>query len=263
MSKLIQRLEQIERSSPTPIGFGSSVVRERLPTMGLIGILSAAGKTPIKKAFGSAVDGLLLENSNPPIPGGFKGGEEQIPWGSRIGKATPEGVAEQRANGCDFLVVGFEGTRLTALPPNGVAYFLELGSDVDDKLLRGLEDLPVDGVYLDLGVKGSSLTLEHLISVAGLRASFSRYLVVKVDGLVSEIELQNLSQIGVNGIAVELNSLSGKKMDQLCDRLGSLSHRRPKRGERSVAVVPSMPGASFTVSHGDGEEDDEGEEIDD
>ena len=261
MSKFLDRLERINRGTPTSLGFGMGARPEKVPSMALLGTLT----DPKKAARGAStlakigVDGALIDGTD------MEGTLEElartlgkVPWGIRVQGLSSEQAVKYREKGCDFLAFQPEGAPLGALGDEDTGYLLCIEPDMDEQSLRAIEDLPVDGVLLPLKSVKPPLTLQHLITIGVVRSAFTKYLLVEIPGALTAEELDGLRDIGVDGLVVDATARPVKELEGLREGLLALPKRhRNKARHSSSALLPRM---AYDPSGGPSREAEEEEE---
>jgi hypothetical protein len=258
MSVLLDRLDRISRGTPTAMGFGAVSRPDKVPSMAMIGLISDRGK-PAEQASTLAkigVDGVLVEGVEKKTAlASLSKALDKVPWGLRLTGIDEEAAGRYREQGCDFLAFGAEGSTLSALEDEDAGYLLCIQSDWDERRLRAIEHLPVDGVVLALQSADPPLTIEHLIAIGSVRGEFSKYLLLEVPGLPTSGELEGLREIGVDGLVVDAALHSAEDLQGLRDRLMALP-KRQRGTKKASAVLPSGAyGAQGTAPDDDDEDD--------
>jgi hypothetical protein len=246
MSKLLSLLESVGQESPTPLGFGIAARRESGIPLACVGILRKPHPRIKKLLAAGCLDGVLIAAKN---VGDAADVPNETPWGIWPDKLSAEGLKKK---GCDFVA---------AYPPqlpvgldDDMALFLVIEPDMDDRSLRTIEDLPVDGVILTSVGFEAPISVQHLMTVGMVRTMFEKHLLVEVPVALSGKELESLRDMGVAGIAIDLQGVSVASLRQLGQRIKELPRKRPPQGTRgSAPYLPSQPTGLA------GEDDDEGE----
>lgn len=265
MSRLIDRLDHIARGAPVALGFATSAVnRERIPSLALLAWVSAPKKNTITALSKVQVDAFILsqrsqetkelEQEVNPLEG--------LTWGVAVEALEREQREAYKAKGSDFIVFGIEGTQADALEEGDTARVLRIPADLEESILRSLEDLPVDVILLQRPGAEGPLTLEHLLAISNVRATMSRYLLLEWDGELTARDLEQLRDLGVDGIVLDASKAAATTFKTLHELIDGLPKRRPKGEQRSMAVLPRMsrmPGGRSRTE----EEEEEGEEYDD
>ena len=145
-----------------------------------------------------------------------------------------------------------------ALSDEEPAYLLSLPLDSEDRVLRAIEDLPVDGVVLSIDSLGGPLDLSQLMALSAVRCMFNKYLLVELPGVVGAGELRGLRDIGVDAVILDVGSVGEEALAGLQAELLNLPRQRKPRSSKSDAMLPRntfrTPGARRQE---DDEDDDE------
>ena len=223
--------------------------------MALIGRLSGNYNQGAKRLARMGVDGALLEG------GGLHAklldvtqALGEVPWGICAGELDSQKADELAQKGCDFFLVNSKGVTVEALKDDRVACMLELPPDPDEALLRAIEDLPVDVVFMSLGSLDTPLILQHLITICSARALFDKYLAVEVPAGLSPKEVEALRDVGVDALVIDAALSSEKEISSLKEILLRVPRQRKSRSER---VNPVLPRGAYDVSSSIQEEDDD------
>ena len=241
MSKLLDRLDRVNRGPTASLGFGAAARVEKTRPMALIGTLSdpskavegASGLARID-ADGALIDGLDLKEN----PKQLAQALDTVPWGMRVPGLDSEQVSQYKEQGCDFMAFPAEKALLQALGEADTAYILTIQQDIDDKFLRAIETLPVDAVLLPFKSADPPLTLQHLLTISSVRRAFSKYLLLELPGAPTSKEMEVLRDVGVNGLVVDTTVVSAEKLAELHEELLELPRRKRDRSERATAILP-------------------------
>ena len=259
MSKLLDRLERVNRGPTASLGFGAAARVEKTRAMALVGTLSDPGKavegaSDLAKidADGALIDGLDLKKIQKQLAQAL----DTVPWGVRVPGLNSEQVSQYKEQGCDFMAFPAGNALLEALGEADTAYILSIQPDIDDKLLRAIETLPVDAVLLPFKSADPPLTLQHLLTISSVRRAFSKYLLLELPGAPTSKEMEALRDIGVNGLVVDTTVVSAEKLAGLHEELLALPRRKRDRSERATAILPgTLYQQSGTPSRREEEED--------
>ena len=242
MSRLLDRLDRINRGPVTSMGFGAAVRPEPVPALALIASLSDE-VNPAEVAANLAkmgADGAIVESAR--TKKSFKqivSALDKVPWGARISELSETVASLHREQGCDFLAFGPEGALVDAIEDGDTAYVLCIQPDMDERQLRCIEYLPVDAVLLPRSCVEPPLTIQHLIMLGMVRNSFDKYLLLEVTDLPTSAELERLKDIGVDGLVVDVAAHGGEELEGLRDRILSIPKRQRSTPKRADAVLPS------------------------
>ena len=180
-----------------------------------------------------------------------------LPWGMEV-----EGLDEASASGyvdkgADFFRFGASGVEIGALSEEGPAYMLSLPLDLEERTLRGVEDLPVDGVVLSVDSSSLPLDLSQLMSLSAVRCMFNKYLLVELPSVVGAGELRGLRDIGVDAVILDVSALSAEAFSQLQEDLLNLPRQRKPRASKSDAMLPRNAFRVPATRRQDDDDDDE------
>ena len=261
MSKLLDRLDRITRGAFRAMGFAASANQEQIPTLGLLIWAGEPGKNDVAPLTEAGVDAFILAC-------GVLGVEELegqlkslggATWGVAMEQPERDRVQSYRDKGCDFVVFGIEETRVDALEEGECARILRIPPDLEDSLLRCLEDLPVDVIMLRRPAPEGPLNLAHLLAISNVRSATGRYLLLEWNSGLTSRELEHLRDIGVDGLVVNVEEVQASVVTTLRDRINALPRRKAKGDQRPVAVLP-RPRLTGTVRPQRQEEEEEEEE---
>lgn len=255
MSKLLVTLEKINKGSPARLGFGTASRGERTSSMALIGRLSRNYNQGAKRLAKMGADGALLEGDDL----GSKLSDViralgAVPWGICATELDAEKTDEFAQKGCDFFLVNANTVTVDALKDDRVAYILELPPDPDEGMLRAIEDLPVDVVFMSFGSVETPLVLQHLIAICSARSSFDKYIALEVPAGLSPKEVELLRDVGVDALVIDAASSSEKEISSLKEILLRVPRQRKSRSEK---MSPVLPRGSFDASSSIQEGDDD------
>ena len=203
------------------------------------------------------VDGILVDG-----PGSGKALADLakkldgVPWGPKVPELAVEEASRFREAGCDFLAFSPEKSVLGAMEGEDTAFFLCIEPDMEERALRAIEDLPVDGVLLPSSVIGLPITIQHLIDLGTIRGMFSKYLFLELPGVLSSRELEGLRDLGVDGVVVNPTILSKEEIESMLASLKSLPKKQRDKSHRPDAVLPRSS-MGFIAGPAQQEEDDD------
>ena len=249
MSKLLDKLDRIGRGRTTSLGFGSAGRAEKLPAMAVVGVLTDSKAYLREAAILSEVgaDAVLVEGA---IPGkaltDLANKLESIPWGPKVGELGVDEATSFGEAGCDFLAFGPEKALLGAMEGESTGYFLCIDPGMEERFLRTIEDLSVDGVLLPSSSIGLPLTVQHMMTLGVVREAFSKYLFLELPGPLSARELEGLRDMGIDGVVVNPSVLSKEDIEGMISSLKSLPKKQHNRSRRPDAVLPK-PGMGFVA----------------
>ena len=262
MSKFLDRMEQIGRGAPAPLGFGVSRP-EKVPGMALVGLITSDYSTGVSTVAELEPDAALVaggtgqasvsELAQPP--------DSKLPWGVRATSMTSEEVKAYQESGCDLLAFPLEGTPLAAVATDEIARILCIDPDMEEKELRAIMALPVDVLLLSMSEHSGPWTLSELAAVGSVsRRAGDKYILVEVSQPPVGKELEALRDIGVHGLVVDVGQVTSEGLAGLKKGLLEMPRQRPGRRARRNAILPS---SGFSSGEASGREDDDDEEEED
>ena len=259
MSKLLDLLDRIKEGAPAPLGFG--VTRpEKLAGMALIGLVSQEHAKGIAVVAEQGLDAAIVAGADG--PDGLKKAGEGLtdkPWGARVSSLSREESQAYQDSGSDLLVFTLEGTAASALANEEMARILCIEPNMEDRELRAISSLPVDGYLLPLSQTGDSLTLSDLAAVGSISRRSDKYILLEVPQPPNGKDLEALRDIGVHGLAVDVAAVSGESLKELKAALMAMPKQTFKRRERNIAL---LPGSAFAPPSEPEPQEDEEEDDD-
>jgi hypothetical protein len=255
MSKFVEKLQNLSKSSTTPIGFHPSVSELKSPPMLLIEGLSG---TQIKEAKivadVNADAGLILsEGTNAKVVKQMVEAVGNVPLGVFVKDMSEEEINELVSVGCDFVVFDVK-IPAAVLHKEGVGKFLMIEPSLDQGLVRAINSLGVDGVFISSRGGDSFVTVEHLLVCRRFVELLEKPVMITLPSLVTKTVLTNLWQVGVDGV-VAPSTQSVDALAELKKMISDLPRGARGRRAKTGALLPHYGGG---VSE---EEDEEQEEI--
>ena len=260
MSKFLDRLDRLARGPSTPMGFGASTRVEKLPAMGLL-----ASVTQEQAASGavssSGVDGFLIRGAvGDGQLSGLVAQVGDLPWGIEVDGLTEGSASGYSEQGADFFRFGASGVEVGALSEEEPAYLLSLPLDSEERVLRAIEDLPVDGIVLSVDANNLPLDLSQLMSLSAVRCMFNKYLLVELPGIVGAGELRGLRDIGVDAVILDVSAVSAEALTEFQENLLNLPRQRKPRAGKADAMLPRNTFHPPATRHQDDDDDDDDDE---
>jgi hypothetical protein len=238
MSKFVDRLQSLSKSSATPIGFHRSVSEPASPSMLLVVGLSG---TQIKEAKdladANADAGLILsEGSSAKAAMQMVEAAGDVPIGVFVKGMSEKETDELAGVGCDFVVFDIR-TATAVLHKEGVGRFLMIEPSLDQGLVKAINSLEVDGVFMNSWGGDSCVAIEHLLVCRRSVELLEQPLIMILPSLVTKADLASLWQAGVDGVVAP----SGQSVETLAELRKMISDlpRRARRGRRKAdAMLP-------------------------
>lgn len=253
MSKFVDKLQRVSKSSVTPIGFHPSVSELKNSTMLLIVELSG---TQVKEARilteVNADAGLIL--SGDPSGKVVKQMAEamgDIPLGVFVRSVGEEKIGELTNSGCDFVVFDIK-TAAAVLHKEKLGRFLAIEPSLDQGLVRAVNSLQVDGVFISGRGGDSFVAVEHLLVCRRLVELLEKPVIMALPSLATKAELTSLWQTGIDGV-VASSTQSVTALTELRKMISDLPGGARDRGTRVGVVLPHYD--KGVVGEGDEEQE--------
>jgi len=256
MSKFVDKLQSLSKSSTTPIGFHPSVSELKSPAMLLIAGLSGTQVKEAKIVADVNTDAGLILNEDPSarIVRQMVEAVGDVPLGVFVKGMSEEKINELASLGCDFMVFDIKAAA-AVLYKEEVGKFLMIEPSLDQGFVRAINSLEVDGVFISSRGEDSFVAVEHLLVCRRFVELLEKPVIMALPSLVTKAELTSLWQAGVDGV-VAPPAQSVEALAELKKMIGGLP--RGARGRRAKAGV-MLPQYGGLVA--EEEEDEEQEEI--
>jgi len=253
MSKFVDKLQHLSKSAVPSIGFHPSASEAKSSAMLLIAGLSGVDVEKAEVLANSKVDaGLILsQNFNIEDVGQVAKVMGDIPLGILVKDTSEEKLDKLIDSGCDFVVFDVK-MPLVELCRQEIGNFLMLEPSLDWGLIRAINRLDVDGVFIDRGEE-SFITVERLLIYHRFSDLLNKPLVAILPSRVTNAELANLWQAGIDGIVIPpaqpKEALT--ELRRMIDNLPKGANRR--RGKAGI-ILPYYGGVDI-----EDEEEEEGD----
>jgi len=253
MSQFIDKIKLVSQGGQ-PMGFRATVAVPQKTRMLLVAAVAQADTEHLADIVAGADAGLLsmtklssgakaLQQASKAVP--------DIPWGGWLKEVGKEGIGKVAA---DFIVFTAERTLLAMLDDKEPGKILEVGPSLEPGLLKAVDDLPVDAVFVAAGDE-PLLTWRDLMLFQRCANVLNKPLLVPVPPQVTAAELGALWQTGVRGVVVKAGT-EGRiaEIRQMLDKLPA-----PSAGKRTKAgpLLPRIGGETGVVSEEEEEEEEE------
>jgi len=255
MSKFVDRLQGLSKSSTAPIGFHPSVSEQKSPAVLLIEGLSGTQVKGAKIVADVNVDaGLILdEGPSTRIVKQMLEAVGDVPLGVFVKGMSEEKINELASLGCDFVVFDIR-IPAAVLHKDEVGKFLMIEPSLDQGFVRAINSLEVDGVFISSRGEDSFVAVEHLLVCRRFVELLEKPVIMALPSLVTKAELTSLWQAGVDGV-VAPPAQSVEALAELKKMIGSLPGGARGRRAKAGVMLPQYGGVVA------GEEDEEQEEI--
>ncbi len=254
MSKFIDKLNKLSRGEPQPIGFVARQPVSLKPKIQLVAVLAEGNVKPLTDYITGADAGLLCVSK---LSSGVKALEKisqahsDIPWGVWLQDDGLGEIKQMDKVSCDFVVFPAISTPLAILQNDEVGKILEVETSLSEGLLRAVNELPVDAVFI-AGERRENffLTWQHLMLFRRFAELSAKPLLVSVPLGVTASELQALWEAGVDSVVVELSAEQSrdrlKELREVIDELAFPSQRRRESVKPLLSRISEETGVATT-----------------
>ena len=254
MSKFVDKLQYLSKSSAPSIGFHPAASESKSSAMLLIAELSRVDVKEAKVIANNKADAGLIPGQSFNIENVRQMAKVMgdIPLGIFVKDISKERVDKLVGSGCDFVVFDVK-MPLVELCRQEVGKFLMIEPSLDQGLIRAINRLDIDGVFIDRGEE-SLVTVERLLIYHRFSELLDKPLVAALPSLVTRAELSNLWQAGIDGIVIP-----PAQTEDMFAELRRMIENLPKEAKRrrgKAGVILPYYGGDVDV-----ESDEEEEEI--
>ena len=255
MGKLLDLLEKASRGSDQPMGFGAAKRMEKVAPMLLLGIGEAGDEAVAKRMAEASLHGAVLKTGSPAKNGAIEKSAKavkELVWG--VWQDEPDA---KPLKGADFEVFTSDEAPISSLGGEERTLVMQVSPELDDGLMRTLEDLPVDAFLVSL-VDAPALTVRQLMRIARVRGVTSKHLLVQLANLPSKEEQVQLRDVGVGALLVDAANQSAAALKECLAQLTDLPQAPPqRRADRLSATVPSVRLGARPERHEEEDDDDD------
>jgi len=255
MSKFVNKLQRLSKSSSSPMGFHSVISESKSSAMLLIAGLSQVDVKEAEVLANNKVDAGLISGQSFNIKDVRQVAKVMgdIPLGILVKDASAEKMDKLVSSGCDFVVFDVK-MPLAELCQQEIGKFLVIKPSLDQGLIRAVNSLDVDGVFIDTGEE-CVITVERLLIYHRFGELLSKPLVATLPSSVTSAELGNLWQAGIDGIVIPPAQPEGvvAELKRMIDNLP----REVKRHRGEAGVILPHYGGGVDIESDEEEEEEE------
>ena len=252
MSKFVDRLQNLSKSLTSAMGFHPTVYEPKGSAMLLIAGLSGTDVKEAKIVADVKADaGLILNQSfNTKIAGQMIETLGDVPLGLFVKDMNGDNVNKLGDLGYDFLVLDTK-MPATMLNGKGMGKFLMVVPSLDQGLVRAVNSLDVDGVFLSCS-EDSFITVEQLLIYQRFNELLDKPLIVMLPSLVNNDVISNLWEARVSGVVIP----AGQSSEALTELRKVMDNLPKKAKHRKTKASPVLPYYGDAISiEGEGEEE--------
>jgi hypothetical protein len=242
LTELIERLHNLGKTDPAPMGFGRRVERKQNPALLIIGqTASSQAKAFLGSSNAASVDALLLDGvPNKTAANALK----DALWGVKTTGISHDEMDALKEAGCGFVLIDSPDVHASVLRDDGIAKGVVLPLDVNERDAHVLDDLPFDFLTVDYTTKPGDLTVAALMGYQAAVSMVSKHIFLHVSESPNEAELERLRDLPADAIIVDLESISDAALATLSERVNGLEARKPRsHHDEPVSAQTSSAGS--------------------
>tara|TARA_Y100000590_G_scaffold122801_2_gene140655 strand:- start:2511 stop:3299 length:789 start_codon:yes stop_codon:yes gene_type:complete len=261
MGKLLDRLEEVTKGPVRVLGFGPRQDSQQISSMVLVSWASAVTKQGFSK-IASLSDAIIVNEKGLTKAKSTAKSKKSEDYVLGIAFETDSGdqIDFVKEKGADFFVVNLDQTRVNSMGNGDVSRALVISPDLDESLMRGLEDLPIDVLILRCPNSEGPLSLTDLLKISNVRLAMSRYMLVEWNAPLGTRELEQLRDLGVDGILADFEKTGVGTIEKLRESIDSLPPRKPRHDHKPG---PSLSRQIENAQSGSHHHEDDGDLDDD
>lgn len=176
-----------------------------------------------------------------------------VPLGVFVKGMGQEDMDELVTSGCDFVVFDIKAAT-AVLHKEELGKILMVDLSLDLGLVRAINGIGVDGVFINTGNGSQFIAVEHLLVCRRFVELLEKPVVLALPSLITKADLTSIWQAGVDGV-VSPPSQPAAALTELREMIGGLPRGARGRRAKADAMLPHYGEA------GAGEEDEDIEEI--
>ncbi len=261
MSQLIDKLNQVSKTVPQPMGFTPPKSARFKPQMLLIASLAPSENVDNLAGYIAGADAVLLDfTKSGPNSKALEGITQTLsgtPWGVWLNDVSEETIAMLIKARSDFAVFPAESAVSALYRDKNLGKVLQLAPSLSADLLRMANELPIDAV-LAAPATEPILTWRQLMLFQRLTNLIDKPILTTVPPNLTTNELKPLWETGVDGVIIEVGTEGSEgKLRELRQALNDSTFLPPRKRRKKEALLPhvSVEPEPVTGEGDDGEED--------
>ncbi|MBI4220501.1 MAG: hypothetical protein HY682_10180 [Chloroflexi bacterium] len=262
MARLTDRLQELGKQSPVPLGFGRPSARRRTPAMLLIGEVSVGDAAKrIEALKDNTVDAVVVRLGDArSLPEEAVSALDGLHWGVASGAASEDELGQLQEAGCDFLLIESAQAPAALLKENDLARGFPIHIALTEEEARPLEDLPFEFLVLESDRSWWPLSVNQLMRMQGTVSLVSKHIVLKVDACPPASDLPLIRDLPIDALLVDISRIAAEELDTLRKAIDELPPRKPRSEKGPSPIIPrlGMPAQEEQHEH-EGDEDDDDE----
>lgn len=240
MAKLTDKLQELGKQAPGPLGFGRPRAAKRAPAILVVGETGRDGlEGRLAKATEAGIDAVVVHLSDQPQleDSAIELLKDHL-WGAGVTSATDQQLTALAEAGCDFLLIESRSGPAVVFREDDMSRGFPIHIGISEEDARPLEDLPIDFYVLDSEPAWWPLTVEHLIHLQATVSMVSKNILLKVGSCPSATDLPLIRDLPVDGLLVNLDTASTELLGQIRTAVEALPPRKPRSEKGAAALLP-------------------------
>ena len=263
MSKFIDKLVRIYKTSAPPLGFRKATEDVDIPSMALIADITKATVKKAKSISGDKVDAAIVNSAGVDTDrfNELKAALDTLPLGVFISEnSEPDHIGKIIKLDWDFIAFGLQ-TPLEIVSKEEKGKILIIEPSTAPALVRTINELNfgIDGIFI--ANNNPSATVGFLLTCQLFTSLINKPLLVNLDSSISSDGLSNLHAAGVKGLILT-EGMPPKSIVELKKEISGLPKTNKRKTGRGAAVLPHIGlQTEASVEKVEEEDDDDGEDI--
>ncbi|MBM3959903.1 MAG: hypothetical protein FJ314_09085 [SAR202 cluster bacterium] len=240
MAKLTDKLQELGKQAPGPLGFGRPRAARKAPSILVIGETGRAGlKDRLANAADASLDAVLVHlGEQAQLQEDEVAALKAHLWGVGVKSVSDEQLTALADAGCDFLLVESRSAPAVVFREDDMSRAFPIHAGISEEDARPLEDLPIDFYVLDIDPIWWPLTVEHLIHLQATVSMVSKNILLKVNSCPSATDLPLIRDLPVDGLIVDLDTASKELLSEIRTAVDALAPRKPRSDRGTAALLP-------------------------
>lgn len=264
MSKLIDKLNNLNKSTLPAMGFRRPDCDEKQMSMLVLADMSGKGEAEVQEISICGVAGGIIDSSGlsaASLSRCLKNAGDMavglVFMGGKTGNGSKliSGDLDFIAFNINLPIAAFEGKTIEQ-----IGKVLNVETAIESGLLRSVHSVypGIDAIMIDLRV--SPLTMENMINCRRVADFGGQHIIALINKSLSSAELLALREAGVKALVLPQDA-GVDDLKSMIDAVSSLP-RQEKKDKKTVALLPRM-GLSPAPKEDDNSDDDDGDDSDD
>ena len=262
MSKLIDKLNNLNKTDLPAMGFRKAEPEEKRASMLVLAEISGRQEDEIKEITGSGIAGVIIDCAGltaAALSRYLKNTNNLAAGLSLTGSKAGNGF-KLISDDIDFMVFDVK-LPVTVFEGKEIRYtgkILSVDTGIEAGLLRSVHGVypGIDAVMIDLRV--TALTMENMLSCIRVSDFSGQHTIALVNKSLSSAELIALRNAGVKALVFPQDTTAGETKSMV-DAISALPRQDKKKDKKAVALLPQLGMAPAPKEEDEGDDDGDGE----